>query len=69
MAPRHVVVLADLGAAQAREVAFCLVRAGTVLGEGDGVIDPAQLVVSVQAIPAASLIGKDDGPLSDEPAD
>ena len=55
-----VMVLAQLGAAQAREVAFGLVRASAVLGEGNRVVDPHHVVIGVQPVPAARLVGMDD---------
>ena len=49
-----VVVLTQLGAAQAGEVAFGLVGAGTILGERDRMVDPHHVVVGVQPVKACN---------------
>ena len=71
LAPRHlggieaeilaadVVVLADLGATQAREEALYLIGARAVLAIRNRVVDPAHLEPGVQRIPAGRLIGMD----------
>ena len=64
-----VVVLAQLGAAQAREVALGLVRARAVLGERDRVINAHHVVIGVQPVPTAGLIGMDDAAHGDALAD
>lgn len=59
ISPADVVVLADLGAAEAGEVGHGLVGARAVQAERDGMIDPHHLVVGVQAVPASGLVGVD----------
>jgi len=59
--PADVVVLADLSATQAREVAFSLIGACAVFAERNRVVDAAHLVAGVQRIPACRFIGVHDG--------
>lgn len=54
-----VVMLADLGATQAREVALGLVGAGAVIREGDAVVDAVRGEAGVQRVPVRRLIGVD----------
>ena len=60
VAAGDMVVLTDLGAVGAREVAFWPVRAGAVSREGDLVVDLAHLTVGVARVQASSLIGVDN---------
>ncbi len=72
LAPRHldgvgrqilaadVVVLTQLSATQAGEVAFGSVGAGAVPGERHRVVDAHHVIIGVQPIPAARLVGVDD---------
>ena len=71
LAPRHLagieaeivaadpVVLAELGAAQAREVALGLIGAGAIVREREAVVDPLGLEAGVQGIPVRGLVGID----------
>src|SRR4051812_27438326 len=54
-----VVVLADLGPAQAAEEAFRLIGAGPVVAEGYRVVDPLGGEAGVQGVPASRLVGVD----------
>ena len=64
-----VVVLAQLGAAQTREVAFGLVRARAVQGEGNRVVNAHHVVVGVQPVPAAGFVRVHDAAHGDALAD
>src|SRR5215213_9548409 len=69
LAPRHlpgveaeihaadVVVLAELGPAQAAEEALGLIGAGAVIREREAVVDPLGLEAGVQDIPVWGLVG------------
>ena len=58
--PADVVVLADLGPAQAREERFGLVGACLVGGVSGLVVDPLHLEAGVQGIPMSRLVGVED---------
>jgi len=65
----NAVVLADLGTAQAAEIAFCLIGAGVVIAESEAMIDALGLIMGVQDIPAGGLIGIDGCALGDHIVD
>ena len=59
--PGDMVVRADFGAAQAREVAFGLVRASALVLERDRVIDAVRLPTGMESVPTAAFVGVDGG--------
>ena len=60
-----VVVLAELGPAQAREVALGLIGAGAIVRERDAVVDPLGGEAGMQGIPAGRLISVDGRAVGD----
>src|ERR1700685_2067114 len=51
-----VMVLTDFGAAEAGEIAFRLIGAGTIHAVGATVVDPPHLIPRVRVVPTAGLV-------------
>jgi len=58
-------MMADLGAAQAAEIAFRVVRASAVRAVSFRMVDAEHFVFPVQAIPRLGFVGIDDRSLGD----
>src|SRR5271170_5625882 len=65
MRPGDMVMLADLGASQPRDIAFRLVRAGAVFAVGLAMIDPFHVKARMEIIPSSCLVGVDGAPSGD----
>ncbi len=63
---RDMVMLAHFGATKAGEVAFRLVGTSAIPRERNRVVDPTHLVMGVQRVPAARLVGMDDAAHGDD---
>jgi len=68
MGPGDVMMLADLRAAEPGEIALRLVRAGAIRAIGLAMIDPLHLEASMESVPSSCLVGVDDAPSGDAPA-
>ena len=62
------VMLANLCAPEPRDVAFCLVCAGAIRTIRLAMIDPLHFEARMKIIPSPCLVGVDDAPSGDAPA-
>ncbi len=68
MRPCNMVMLANLCAPEPRDVAFCLVCAGAIRTIRLAMIDPLHFEARMKIIPSPCLVGVDDAPSGDAPA-
>ena len=68
MGPRDMVMLADLRPPQPGEIALRLVCAGAIRAIRLAMIDPLHLEARMKIIPSPCLVGMDDAPSGDAPA-
>ena len=64
----NMMVLANLGTSQTRDIAFRLVRAGAVLAVGFAMIDPFHLKARMEIVPSSCLVSVDDAASGDATA-
>src|SRR5271157_2563434 len=68
MGPGDVMMLAKLRAAEPGEITFRLVRAGAIRAIRLAMIDPLHFETRVESVPSSCLVGVDDAPSGDPPA-
>ena len=65
MRPGDMVMLTNLRASQPGDIAFRLVRAGTILAVGFAMIDPLHFKARMEIVPSSSLVGMDNAASGD----